>query len=684
MSIPATQLPLDRLYYGGDYNPEQWPESVWPDDMRLMRAAGVNLVTIGVFSWARLQSAPGRFHFEWLDRLMDLLAAHGIQADLATATASPPPWLTRLHPDILPVTEDGRQLSPGARQHYNPSSRAYRAACAELVTALAERYGRHPALAIWHVNNEYACHVAADYGDETAAAFLAWLQARYGSLDALNAAWGTAFWSQHYYAWEEILPPRAAPTFRNPTHCLDFQRFSSDAILACARLEIDLLRRITPDKPITTNFMGFFKPVDYRAQARDLDFVCHDVYPEPEDAWTGPARVNDFTRSLKDNAPWLVMEQVTTHVNWRARNTTKPPGMMRRLSLQAVARGADGICFFQWRQSRAGAEKFHGAMVGHAQQPESQRCFREVCELGADLAKLTEVAGSRVQAPIGILFDYATWWALELPSKVHGELSYVRASTAFHLAAQHAGLATDYVFADSDLSRYRVLYAPLCYLTTPALAQKIDAWVRAGGCLVLTYFSGIVDEHDHIHLGGYPAPFRSLLGLTVEEWAVPPASAILPLAVTAEGRAAGLASAYSAQEWAEVVRIEGAEVLATFGNGYYAGLPAITRHRAGLGSAWYLATEPEERFYADLVRSLAAAHDLRAPCAAPADVERTERVHADGRRYLFLLNHAAELRLIADAGLVGVNLLDGQRLDGSLHLEPGGCAVIRRDPLFSS
>jgi len=253
---------------------------------------------------------------------MDLLAENNIQADLATATASPPPWLIKLHPEILPTLENGTRWLQGSRQHYNPSSSAYRNACVELVTALATRYKDHPALAMWHINNEYACHVPSDYGDETSATFREWLKARYESLDALNDAWGTAFWSQHYYEWDEILPPRAAPTFLNPCQSLDFQRFSSDALLECYLIEARILREISPYKPITTNFMEWVKALDYRKWAQAIDFTCLNIYPEPTGSNRPLAQNADMTRSWKDGKPWLIMEQVTTHVNWRDRNST--------------------------------------------------------------------------------------------------------------------------------------------------------------------------------------------------------------------------------------------------------------------------------------------------------------------------------------------------------------------------
>ena len=338
-----------QILYGGDYNPEQWPESVWKEDVKLMKRAGVNFVSLGIFSWAKLQRDEKTYTFGWLDRIMDLLSANRIWVDLATATASPPTWLSARYSDVLAVDADGRTYHPGSRQHYSPSSPSYRKYALRLVRKLAERYARHPALACWHINNEYACHVDACHSTSSTEAFRRWLKKRYGSLEALNTAWGTAFWSQHYYHWEEIITPKKTPTFPNPCQDLDFRRFTSDALLELCKAEKDVLRELTPDIPVTTNFMNFFKPLDYWSWAKEIDFTSWDSYPDVLPGNRGDlfnAWGHDLTRSLKPGRPFLLMEQTTSHVNWRPINATKSPGLMRLHSLQAVARGSDGVCFF--------------------------------------------------------------------------------------------------------------------------------------------------------------------------------------------------------------------------------------------------------------------------------------------------------------------------------------------------
>ena len=405
--------PSDVLPLGGDYNPEQWPEETWQEDVRLMREAGVTFATVGVFAWSLLEPEPERYDFDWLDTVLDLLHANGIAVDLATATASPPPWLAQLDPASLPVDRDGRRLWPGGRQAYCPSSPSYREHSLRLVRRMAERYHEHPSVALWHVGNEYACHNLPCYCDQCAVAFRRWLRARYGDLDSLNAAWGTSFWSQRYADWDQVLPPRTAPAVSNPTQVLDYRRFSSDNALDLFRGERDVLHELSPGVPVTTNFMtlNHFRHLDYFQWAPEQDVVSTDHYlvqdepdPEAELAFSG-----DLTRGLSGGGPWMLMEHSTSAVNWQRVNRAKAPGQMLRNSLAHVAHGADTLGFFQWRASRAGAEKFHSGLVPHAGT--DTRLWREVVQLGEVCGRLGEVLGTRVQAEVALLWDYQAGWA---------------------------------------------------------------------------------------------------------------------------------------------------------------------------------------------------------------------------------------------------------------------------------
>lgn len=624
---------LPALIYGGDYNPEQWPEAIWPEDARLMREAGVNLVSLGVFAWGRIQPRPGSFDLAWLDRVMDLLAAHDVFVNLATATASPPPWLARLYPESLPVTDEGARLSPGSRQAYCPSSSAYRAAATLLTASIAERYANHPALAAWHVGNEYGCHVGACYCDTCAVRFRRWLQRRYGELDALNAAWGTAFWSQHYGDWAEINPPRRAPYIVNPTQQLDWRRFSSANILELFTMERDILRRHTPDIPIATNFMGFFKPLDYWAWAAEEDFVALDYYPDPADpeAAQDAAMTYDLTRSLGRGRPWVLMEQAAGHVNWRPRNATKAPGAMRLGSYQAIARGADGVMFFQWRASRAGGEQFHSAMLPHGGT--DTRTFREVAALGGELPALP-VPGGQVATQVAILFDWESWWALELEGKPSEALRALPILRDYYAPLFARNLAVDFIRPGDDLRSYRVVLAPNLFLCSEVVACSLSSYVQGGGTLVVGCFSAVVDEQMHVWPGGHLAPFREALGIRVEEIAPSGDDAPIPVA-TSDG------TPLAARAWADVVALEGAEPLAHFAAGFYAGRPAMTRNRFGQGLGYYIATWPDQAGLAWLLEQIYAEAGLRADLVVPPGVELVRRETPD-RTLTYLLNHTGE------------------------------------------
>ncbi|MED7923383.1 beta-galactosidase [Nonomuraea sp. LP-02] len=625
----------DVIAYGGDWNPEQWPEETWQQDVALMREAGVNQVSLGIFSWSVLEPAEGVFDFGWLDRAMDLLAANGIRAGLATPTASPPPWFGASYPEALPVDADGRRLHHGSRQGFCPSSPIYRDRALRIAERVATRYAGHPALALWHVHNEYGCHNARCYCDTSADAFRAWLRARHGSLDELNDAWGTAFWSQRYGDWAQILPPRATPSFTNPGQQLDFRRFSSDALVELYTAERDLLRSVTPDVPVTTNLMaGVHWDMDCWAFAAELDVVATDHYligarAEPH---IDLAFAADYARSLNGGRPWLLMEHSTSAVNWQPRNLAKAPGELRRNSLQHLARGADAIMFFQWRASRAGAEKWHSAMLPHA-GPDT-KIFREVKALGAELAGLDGMPGSRVTAEVAILLDHASVWAQDHPAQPTSELDPVEEAKRWHAALWRAGITCDLAHPEGDLSGYRLVLVPMLYLVSDAGAAGLADFTRAGGVTLVGPYSGIVDEHDRVRLGGYPGAWRELLGVSVEEF--------FPL----EGPIA-LESGGTGTVWSELAHVTGAKVL----DAYATGEPAWTRHEQGGGAAHYLTTRLDDAALARVLAAVCAEAGVRPAATAPPGVEVVRRAHEDGRAFLFAINHTgADAEVTTPAG----------------------------------
>ncbi|HEY5183994.1 MAG TPA: beta-galactosidase [Actinomycetes bacterium] len=668
--------PLAGLAFGGDYNPEQWLRETWVEDVQLMRDAGVTFATVGVFSWALLQPTPDRFDFDWLDEVLDLLHGAGIAVDLATATASPPPWLSRSRPEILPVDRSGNRLWPGSRQAWCSSSPVFREHALALVEAMALRYRDHPALAMWHVSNELGCHNAHCYCDVSATAFRRWLRLRYGAMDRLNEAWGTQFWSQHYGDWEEILPPRQTTTGPNPTQVLDFARFSSDELLDYFRAERDLLHRLSPGVPVTTNFMvtSHFSALDYAAWAPEQDLVSQDHYLDGrlDDPVAELAFSADLTRGLARGGPWFLMEHSTSAVNWQPVNYAKPPGQLMRNSLAHVARGADAVGFFQWRASRAGAEQFHSALVPHAGT--DTKVWREVVELGALLRRAADVAGTRVQADVAMLFDWQAGWACDQGNHPSDAVRYIDQPQALHRALWQAGVTADVVGPGVDLGGYSVVVVPTLYLVDDGTAEAVRVFVERGGQAVITYFSGIVDPDDHVRLGGYPGAFADLLGVRTEEFFPLQPGARLPLQVATDDWPG--TDEWTGSVWSELTHLVGARAVATYGAGPLAGSPAVTRHAVGEGTAWYVGTALDDAALPALLAVVCERAGVRPPAAAPPGVEVVRR-SGSGRSFLFVINHSPAPAQLSARGL---DLVSGVRADGTLELPGGACAVIREEP----
>ncbi|GAB7051547.1 beta-galactosidase [Catenuloplanes indicus] len=648
------------LLFGGDYNPEQWPEHVWAEDAALMRAAGVNLVTVGVFSWGRLEPSPGERDFAWLDRVLDLMHDAGVAVDLATPTASPPPWMGHRWPETLPVDENGTTLYYGARNQWCPSSPVYREKSLEITTALAERYAGHPAVAMWHVGNEYG---QVCYCDLTAANFRRWLQAKYHDISALNDAWGTTFWSQHYSGWDEIIPPRTAPYIVNPSQKLDWARFCSDALLAQFTAERDVLRAYSPGTPVTTNYMGFFKPVDYWSWAPEQDVISNDWYPDPTDPRfpVRAALTHDLMRSLAGGTPWMLMEQSTGAVNWRPHNLPKPAGQLRLESLQAVARGADGSCYFQWRQSSFGAERFHSSMVPLA-GPDTA-AHAEVREHGRELRKLKDVAGTAVSAQVALLHDWHSWWAAEERARPSDRLSVIEQLTDYYHPLWRRGVTADLARPSSALTPYRLVIAPDLFLLSETDAAALTEYVRNGGVLVVGPFSGVADPRGHLYTGRFPAPLREVLGVSGEAWR----PVDQPVQCSWRDETGFNGPGFTARDWTETLRSDGADVIATFDDGG----PAVTRHRFGAGIAWYVGTIPDAAALAELTERFLA--DAGVPGTdLPEGVEAVRRGDL-----LFLLNHGDGTASVAFEG-DAVDVLTGAPLHNGATLAPRGVAILRQ------
>ena len=715
---PHELLGLTSPAYGGDYNPEQWDEATFAEDLELMAEAGVNLVSLGIFSWARLEPREGSYELDWLVEIVGRLHDAGIAVDLATATASPPAWMATDHPESLPMSADGVRLGLGSRQQYCPSSTVYRERSAALAEVLAERLGDHPGVVMWHIGNEYGCHTAECFCPACARAFRAWLAERYGDVERLNAAWGTDFWSQRYTSLEQVCPPAAMPTFHNPAQLLDWRRFSDHQLRSLMEAEARILRQHST-RPVTTNFMGDFPATDYWRWAESLDIISDDSYPNPADAaaahevaWAG-----DLMRGLADGRPWILMEQAPGAVQWRRRNSPKRPGQFLLWSLARVAHGADGVLQFQWRQSRQGAETFHSGMVPHAGR--AGRTWDEVVATGRALKRLGPVLGEPVRAEAAVVLDWDSQWALSSTIGPVEPGERFEAARAWHRSLWEAGIATDIVPVRADLAGYRLIVVPEVFIDYPELARNLEGAAAAGAQVVVAGPTGVVDTDAGAVLGGYLGSLRPLLGVRVTDHAAlsgpvgqgDPRGALVnrvsrvvgtPAAETWTGlEAVGEplrrvldqmgtpAPDLRAGGWAEEVRIDDApggvkagqgqepvEVVAVFdgrgGGADLAGRPAITRRPVrGPGAAWYVAADLDAVGRAALLRLVCAHARIR-----PVVADLPDGVEAQRRgEILFLLNHgdrAAEV-----AGIVGTDLISGEVCTGHVVLAPRSALVVR-------
>jgi len=676
MSLPVTA----KVPFGGDYNPEQWPEAVWAEDHRLFDAARIDTLTVGVFTWALTQPAPDVYDFATLDRIVERAAAAGRAICMATGTGAHPAWLARSFPEVTRTDFEGRRHGYGQRHNSCPSSPVFRRLSAELARRLARRYAAVPAIVAWHVGNEFG---GACYCDLCAAAFRDWLRRRHGTLEALNAAWYTTFWSHRFSDWDEIEPPSALTEhWRGPDHTafqgitLDYRRFMSDAMLANFLDEKAAIRESIPDVPVTTNFMGMYRPIDYHRWAQHLDFASWDNYPPDDGSPAWMALAHDLMRGLKRGQPFWLMEQTPSVTACRDVNPLKRPGVMRLWSWQAVAHGADAVLFFQMRASRGASEKYHGAVIGHAGRDDT-RVFREVAALGAELERLGGATlGARTPARVALLFDWDSWWALELSDGPSRLVRYQRVVLAYYRALWELGVDVDVVPVTADLSRHDVVVAPALHLLKDDIARRLEAVADRGGSVVATFLSGRVDEDDNAFLMDVPGPLGPLLGVRVDEWDARGPEVVNPVCL----RLGDDRLEVESRLVFELVIPRGAEVVGTYGADFYAGTAAVTRNRFGAGHGWYVATDLDQAGVSWVVRQALAAHGLTGRCADEPGVETAARVAPDGTRLLFVLNHAPEPVEVA-APAAGVDLLNGARLAGGdrLCLDAYGVVVLREE-----
>lgn len=648
------------LMLGCDYNPEQWPSEVWVDDVALMQELGIDLVAINIFGWAQLEPRRGEYDFSDLDRVIELLHARGIRLNLGTGTSSPPAWLALESPETLPISADGVRAWPGGRQAWCPSSPVFRERALALVEKVAQRYGDHPALALWHVSNELGCHNALCYCDVSAVAFRRWLRDRYGSLESLNTAWGTAFWSQSYGSWEEIHPPRTTRSAANPAQRVDFRRFSSDALLEYYRAEAEVLRRYSA-VPITTNLMvtAHITTQDYWSWTNELAVIANDHYLDHrlDDPLAELAFSADLTRGLAEGGPWMLMETSTSAVSWQPVNVAKTDGAFLRTALVHVARGADSICFFQWRQSQRGAERFHSALLPH--NGTDSDGWRASVSFANALDHLAPVVGSRTEARAAIVFGWDEWWSAEDATHPTQQLSYLTEAHRYHRALRSLGVTADVARPGDSLAGYDLVIVPTLFAASDAAAAAVADAAASGATVLITPFSGIADSDGAIRLGGYPGAFRDALGIVIEEFRPLLAGAEVSLTGGGVGRI-----------WTESIRVTGADVIDVFADGPSAGSPAITRREHGDGALWYLATVLDETPLDGVLRRILAESGIALQEVGP-DVDLVTRRRGD-ETFTFVINHGASTLDVTGSG---VDLLTGSTVSTAV-VPPGGSLVV--------
>lgn len=667
-------LKAEKIYYGGDYNPDQWDEATIAEDMRLFRKAGINLLTLPVFSWAKLEPDEGVYDFGWLDRIIDQIWANGIHVCLATPTTAQPAWLSTRYPEVLPVDIQGRKRTHGMRVFFCVNSLKYRERAAAIAEEFAKRYAHHPALAMWHVSNEYGTYC---YCPTCQAKFRLWLRKRYGTVQGLNEHWHTTFWGRIVTSFEEVtLPTELNDDYRfNPAIQLDYMRFVTDSTAECFMNEYRVLKKYNPEIPVQTNMSGFIKKLDQFTLTKCLDVVGWDNYPWPNDPPYFVAMKHDIMRGLKGGQSFVLTEQSPNQQNWQPYNKLKRPGEVRMLSYQAMAHGADTCLFFQMRQSIAGQEKFHGAIISHAGH-EHTRVFRESEELGHELEKIGDAfLQGRTPARVAMLMDWNSWWALELTSGPSKDMDYLKTFSRYYHAFHRRNIPIDIVNpSDRELTGYDLVVAPMLYMTKEGVGEKITEFVRQGGTLVTTVMSGLVDENDRCIFGEYPGKLRDVLGIWVEE-----VDALRPderNRILMNGTMPGMADSYECSFLCDLLHTRSAEALATYESDFYAGMPVVTRNHFGMGKAYYIGTEPDDAFLNDFMGRICEDIGLTAPFAAAENVEVTRRVSGKGTT-IFVLNHNQEPSWVDFGTSRLTRLTTDEAMTGRVEIAPRDVLVLR-------
>lgn len=676
---PVLRAPF--LLHGGDYNPDQWLKypDVLKEDMELMQLAHTNTFSVGIFAWSALEPEEGVYEFKWLDKIFDDIHSFGGKVILATPSGARPAWMSKKYPDVLRVNAARIKQLHGGRHNHCFSSPTYLEKTRNINRKLAERYGEHPALLLWHISNEYSgdCHC-----ERCQTAFRKWLEERYdGDLEALNDAWWGPFWSHTLTDWEQVESP--SPYGEDGVHGLrlDWRRFVTDQTVRFLENELLPIREITPDIPVTTNFMADtpdlipFRGLNYNRLAKKIDIISWDAYPTWHNDWETTAElamkvgfIDDLYRTMKDQ-PFLLMENTPSMVNWHSVNKAKRPGMHILASMQMLAHGSDSILYFQWRKSRGSTEKFHGAVVDHDRSPEN-RVFKEVAALGRKMEKLAALKGAHRKAETALLYDWENDWALE-DAQGYGldTKQYIQTMHAHYRPFWKRDIPVDVIMKDHDFSRYKLLVVPMLYMMDDQTAEKLEVFVKNGGKLVMTYISGVVNEHDLVHKGAWHEKLADVFGIHPLE-----TDTLYPRdrnEVTYEGKH------YELKDYATILELSGAAAIGTYAEDFYAGTPAVTEHAYGKGVAYYIGGRLEDAFQEDFYGRLLSEGRIFPPVGIAKQDGVSIQVRSNAESlFVFVLNfNEGEKDIELDQ--VYEDVLDGGHLSGGIRLNPYEVKVLR-------
>jgi len=678
------------MYFGVDYHPEQWvypyagsadkPEAAWAHDIELMQMAGVNVVRIGEFTWGLCEPTEGKYDFAWLQRVMDLLGKAGIKVVLATPTAAPPIWLTRKHPEILPIDERGLVRHEGTRRAVCLNSDLFWDYSKRIVESMAKALGKHPNLIAWQIDNGLGGNFTeASFNEDTRRDWHLWLEAKFETVARMNELMGLRHWGQIVSNWNEVPMPMNAPTLHNPALVLNWCRFCSDTIVQFVKMQAELLHSLSPDRPVTTNLRPLIHRFDHFDLAEAIDFVSIESTAALKSKSADLACEIDMLRSLKktdihtpdgDHGFW-VMEQKAGNVSWQEVNSLVRPGVLRMFTYQLVSRGATAIVFFRWRQPRFGTEKFHGAVLPHNARKDG-RVFKEVAQLGDEMKLLAPaLKGTHVQADACILYTHDNEWVLQQPNQQNKYFSLREHIQLFYNALHDRNILVDFARPTEDLSRYKLVLAPSLHLLSGGEADRMKLYVQNGGTLVGTFNTGLVDEHNMAPDTGYPHDLTDLFGLEVMEFdQLPPGE---ENHLTFKG-AFPTSHLHPARLWCDIIEPGPCQVLATYAKDFYAGKPAMTMHTFGLGKAIYIGTQSHQHFYNDLIVWLRQLCNLHPLLKVPDNVEVCLR-QKDDSKVFFLLNHQnSPLRLQFYKPMH--DFLTGNTFSGNYDLQPHGVLVL--------